>query len=83
LTRLSAVKRLPRIDIAGEPQRRLSNGLRHFASLPIELTPARMLPNRYPTAALCICNSDRVASTNSLMCDLMSVAIKRAIRTAE
>jgi hypothetical protein len=32
--------RLPPDDIAGEPQRRLSNSLRQFASLPMELTPA-------------------------------------------
>jgi hypothetical protein len=35
--------RLPPVDIAGETQRRLSNSLRQFAGLPIELTPARML----------------------------------------
>jgi hypothetical protein len=31
---------LPPVDIVGELQRRLSNSLRQFASLPIELTPA-------------------------------------------
>ncbi len=33
-------KRVARIDIAGEPRRRLSNTLRQFGSLPIELIPA-------------------------------------------
>jgi 4-methoxybenzoate monooxygenase (O-demethylating) len=32
--------RVARIDLAGEPQRRLSNTLRQFASLPVELIPA-------------------------------------------
>jgi cytochrome P450 len=32
--------RVERIDIAGEPRRKLSNSLRQFASLPIELKPA-------------------------------------------
>ena len=32
--------RVARIDIAGEPVRRLSNSLRQFASLPVELVPA-------------------------------------------
>jgi len=32
--------RVARIDIAGGPRRKLSNSLRQFASLPIELTPA-------------------------------------------
>jgi hypothetical protein len=30
-----------RIDIVGEPQRRLSNSLRQFASLPVELMAAQ------------------------------------------
>jgi cytochrome P450 len=34
------VARVKRIDIAGEPRRKLSNSLRQFASLPIELIPA-------------------------------------------
>ena len=38
ITALAA--RVARIDIAGEPRRKLSNSLRQFASLPIELTPA-------------------------------------------
>ena len=32
--------RVARIDIAGEPRRKLSNSLRQFAALPIELKPA-------------------------------------------
>ena len=32
--------RVARIDIAGEPRRKLGNSLRQFASLPIELKPA-------------------------------------------
>jgi cytochrome P450 len=32
--------RVAAIDIVGEPRRKLSNSLRQFASLPIELTPA-------------------------------------------
>jgi cytochrome P450 len=32
--------RVARIDIIGEPRRKLNNSLRQFASLPIELTPA-------------------------------------------
>jgi 4-methoxybenzoate monooxygenase (O-demethylating) len=32
--------RVERIDIAGEPRRKLSNSLRQFAALPIELKPA-------------------------------------------
>jgi 4-methoxybenzoate monooxygenase (O-demethylating) len=32
--------RVARIEIAGEPKRKLNNTLRQFASLPIELTPA-------------------------------------------
>ena len=32
--------RVARIDIVGEPRRKLGNSLRQFASLPIELTPA-------------------------------------------
>jgi len=31
--------RVARIDIAGEPRRKLNNSLRQFASLPVELTP--------------------------------------------
>jgi 4-methoxybenzoate monooxygenase (O-demethylating) len=38
ITALAA--RAARIDIIGEPRRKLSNSLRQFASLPIELTPA-------------------------------------------
>jgi hypothetical protein len=34
------VARVERIDIVGEPRRKLSNSLRQFASLPIELKPA-------------------------------------------
>lgn len=33
-------RRVARIDMAGEPRRKLSNTLRQFASLPVELTPA-------------------------------------------
>jgi 4-methoxybenzoate monooxygenase (O-demethylating) len=33
-------KRVERIDIVGEPRRKLSNSLRQFASLPIDLKPA-------------------------------------------
>jgi cytochrome P450 len=33
-------KRVERIDIVGEPRRKLSNSLRHFASLPIDLKPS-------------------------------------------
>jgi 4-methoxybenzoate monooxygenase (O-demethylating) len=32
--------RVARIDLAGEPQRKISNTLRQFASLPVELIPA-------------------------------------------
>ena len=32
--------RVERIDIVGEPRRKVSNSLRQFASLPIELKPA-------------------------------------------
>jgi 4-methoxybenzoate monooxygenase (O-demethylating) len=32
--------RAARIDIVGEPRRKLNNSLRQFASLPVELTPA-------------------------------------------
>jgi cytochrome P450 len=32
--------RVARIDFAGEPQRKISNTLRQFASLPVEFTPA-------------------------------------------
>jgi cytochrome P450 len=32
--------RVARIEIAGEPERKLNNTLRQFAKLPIELTPA-------------------------------------------
>jgi cytochrome P450 len=32
--------RFERIEIVGEPKRKLNNSLRQFASLPIELTPA-------------------------------------------
>ena len=32
--------RVARIEIVGEPMRKLNNNLRQFASLPIELTPA-------------------------------------------
>ena len=32
--------RFARIEIAGEPKRKLNNTLRQFASLPVELTPA-------------------------------------------
>jgi len=32
--------RVARIDIIGEPRRKLNNSLRQFASLPVELTPA-------------------------------------------
>jgi len=38
ITALAA--RVERIDIVGEPQRKLGNSLRQFASLPVELTPA-------------------------------------------
>jgi 4-methoxybenzoate monooxygenase (O-demethylating) len=34
------IKRFKRIELAGEPARKLNNTLRQFASLPIELTPA-------------------------------------------
>src|SRR5262249_32103295 len=34
--------RVRRIDIAGEPRRKLSNSLRQFSSLPIELIPAQI-----------------------------------------
>jgi len=34
------LKRFKRIELAGEPVRKLNNTLRQFASLPIELTPA-------------------------------------------
>jgi cytochrome P450 len=33
--------RVKRIDIVGEPQRKLSNSLRQFASLPVELIAAQ------------------------------------------
>ena len=33
--------RVERIDIVGEPQRKLSNSLRQFASLPVELIAAQ------------------------------------------
>ncbi len=39
MTALAA--RIERIDIVGEPQRKLSNSLRQFASLPVELIAAR------------------------------------------
>lgn len=39
MTALAA--RVERIDIVGEPQRKLSNSLRQFASLPVELIAAR------------------------------------------
>jgi hypothetical protein len=32
--------RVARIDMIGDPQRKLSNSLRQFASLPLELIPA-------------------------------------------
>jgi 4-methoxybenzoate monooxygenase (O-demethylating) len=35
MTALAA--RIERIDIVGEPQRKLSNSLRQFASLPVQL----------------------------------------------
>jgi hypothetical protein len=31
--------RVARIELAGEPQRRISNGLRQFGSVPAELIP--------------------------------------------
>jgi hypothetical protein len=39
MTALAA--RVKRIDIVGEPQRKLSNSLRQFASLPVELIAAQ------------------------------------------
>ena len=39
MTALAA--RVERIDIVGEPRRKLSNTLRQFASLPVELIAAR------------------------------------------
>jgi cytochrome P450 len=39
MTALAA--RVERIDIVGEPQRKLSNSLRQFASLPVELIAAQ------------------------------------------
>ena len=33
--------RVERIDFVGEPQRKLSNSLRQFASLPVELIAAQ------------------------------------------
>jgi hypothetical protein len=39
MTALAA--RVERIDIVGEPQRKLSNSLRQFASMPVELIAAQ------------------------------------------
>ena len=39
MTELAA--RVERIDIVGEPQRKLSNSLRQFAGLPVELIAVR------------------------------------------
>jgi hypothetical protein len=39
MTALAA--RVERIDIVGKPQRKLSNSLRQFASLPVELIAAQ------------------------------------------
>jgi 4-methoxybenzoate monooxygenase (O-demethylating) len=38
---MALVARVERIDIVGEPQRKLSNSLRQFASLPVELIAAQ------------------------------------------